>query len=151
MQPEHGSPIRVLPAIWWCASRWRRRTAFLRLNAVALLMRRIRSPLMMIYGISVTWFALSSRAFILALPWNHTRWLAHAIFASGFFLLSYGVVQAFRTTRSFSTIYGQAELLARLSEAMADTQNALQEVQQSNQKLEHLAATDPLTGIGNRR
>jgi diguanylate cyclase (GGDEF)-like protein len=124
---------------------------FSTLNVVALLMRRIRSPLMMIYGISVTWFALSSLAFILARPWNHTWWLAHAIFAAGFFLLSYGVVQAFRTTRSFSTIYSQGELLARLSEAMADTQNALQEVQRSNQKLEHLAATDPLTGIGNRR
>jgi diguanylate cyclase (GGDEF)-like protein len=124
---------------------------FSALNVAALLMRRIRSPLMMIYGISVTWFALSSLAFILARPWNHTWWLAHAIFAGGFFLLSYGVVQAFRTTRSFSTIYSQGELLARLSEAMADTQNALQEVQRSNQKLEHLAATDPLTGIGNRR
>jgi diguanylate cyclase (GGDEF)-like protein len=124
---------------------------FSALNVVALLMRWIRSPLMMIYGISVTWFALSSLAFILAQPWNHMWWLAHAIFASGFFLLSYGVVQAFRTTRSFSTIYSQGELLARLSEAMADTQNALQEVQRSNQKLEHLAATDPLTGIGNRR
>ena len=124
---------------------------FSTLNVAALLMRRIRSPLMMIFGISVTWFALSSLAFILARPWNHTWWLAHAIFAGGFFLLSYGVIQAFRTTRSFSTIYSQGELLARLSEAMADTQNALQEVQRSNQKLEHLAATDPLTGIGNRR
>jgi diguanylate cyclase (GGDEF)-like protein len=121
------------------------------LNIAALLMRRIRSPLMMIFGVSVAWFALSSLAFILAQPWNHTWWLAHAIFAGGFFLLSYGVIQAFRTTRSFSTIYSQGELLARLSEAMADTQNALQEVQRSNHKLEHLAATDPLTGIGNRR
>jgi diguanylate cyclase (GGDEF)-like protein len=124
---------------------------FSTLNVVALLMRRIRSPLMVIYGISVTWFALSSLAFILARPWNHTWWLAHAIFAGGFFLLSYGVVQAFRTTRSFSTIYSQGELLARLSEAMADTQDALQEVQRSNEKLEHLASTDSLTGIGNRR
>jgi diguanylate cyclase (GGDEF)-like protein len=124
---------------------------FSTLNVAALLMRRIRSPLMMIFGISVTWFALSSLAFILARPWNHTWWLAHAIFAGGFFLLSYGVIQAFRTTRSFSTIYSQGELLARLSEAMADTQNALQEVQRSNQRLEHLAATDPLTGVGNRR
>jgi diguanylate cyclase (GGDEF)-like protein len=124
---------------------------FSTLSVAALLMRRIRSPLMMIFGISVTWFALSSLAFILARPWNHTWWLAHAIFAGGFFLLSYGVVQAFRTTRSFSTIYSQGELLARLSEAMADTQNALQEVQRTNQRLEHLAATDPLTGVGNRR
>jgi hypothetical protein len=34
---------------------------FSTLNVVALLMRRIRSPLMVIYGISVTWFALSDR------------------------------------------------------------------------------------------
>jgi diguanylate cyclase (GGDEF)-like protein len=124
---------------------------FSALTVAVLLMRRIRSPLMVIFGVSVTWFALSSLAFILARPWNHTWWLAHAIFAGGFFLLSYGVIQAFRTTRSFSTIYSQGELLARLSEAMADTQTALQEVQRSNQKLEHLAATDPLTGVGNRR
>jgi diguanylate cyclase (GGDEF)-like protein len=125
--------------------------AFSTLNIAALLMRRIRSPLMTIFGISVAWFALSSLGFILARPWNHMWWLAHAIFAGGFFLLSYGVLQAFWTTRSFSTIYSQGELLGRLSEAMADTQSALLEVQRSNQKLEHLAATDPLTGVGNRR
>jgi diguanylate cyclase (GGDEF)-like protein len=121
------------------------------LNVSVMLSRRIRSPLMMIFGISVTWFALSSLAFILAVPWNHMWWLAHAIFAAGFFLLSYGVAQAFLTTRSFSTIYSQEDLMTRLAEAMAGTQRAMQEVQQTNQKLEHLAATDPLTGAGNRR
>jgi diguanylate cyclase (GGDEF)-like protein len=124
---------------------------FSALNVAALLMRRIRSPLMVIFGISVTWFALSSLAFILGQPWNHMWWLAHMVFAGGFFLLSYGVILAFRTTRSFSTIYSQEELMARLAEAMAGTQSALEEVQKSNQKLEHLAATDPLTGAGNRR
>jgi diguanylate cyclase (GGDEF)-like protein len=121
------------------------------LNVAALLMRRIRSPLMVIFGISVAWFALSSLAFILGQPWNHMWWLAHAIFAGGFLLLSYGVIQAFRTTRSFSTIYSQEELMTRLTEAMVGTQSALEEVQRSNQKLERLAATDPLTGAGNRR
>ena len=115
------------------------------------MLRRIRSPLMVIYGISITWFALSSLAFILGRPWNHMWWLAHAIFAAGFFLLSYGVVEAFRTTRSFSTIYSQEELTARLAEAMARTESALQELQHTNQKLERLAATDPLTGAANRR
>ncbi len=121
------------------------------LNILALLMRRIRSPLMVIFGISVAWFGLSSLAFILGRPWNHMWWLAHAIFAGGFFLLSYGVVRAFRTTRSFSTIYSQEELMTRLSEAVAGTQSALLEVQKANQKLEYLAGTDPLTGAGNRR
>ncbi|NPT62357.1 GGDEF domain-containing protein [Paraburkholderia elongata] len=124
---------------------------FSTLNVATLVLRRIRSPLMLIYGISVTWFALSSLSFILGRPWNHMWWLAHAIFAGGFFLLSYGVVQAFLTTRSFATIYSQEELSARLAEAMARTESALQELQRTNQKLEHLAATDPLTGAANRR
>jgi diguanylate cyclase (GGDEF)-like protein len=121
------------------------------LNVAVMVSRRIHSPLMVIFGISVTWFAVSSLAFILARPWNHMWWLGHAIFAGGFFLLSYGVVQAFRTTRSFATIYSQEELMTRLAEAMAGTQTALQEVQRSNQMLERLADTDPLTGAGNRR
>jgi two-component system, cell cycle response regulator len=121
------------------------------LNVALMLWRRIRSPLMLIFGISVMSFALSSLAFILGKPWNHMWWLAHAIFASGFFLLSFGVVQAFHTTRSFSTIYSQDELMARLAESMARTEAALQELQHTNQKLEHLAAVDPLTGAVNRR
>ncbi|NIF45249.1 GGDEF domain-containing protein [Burkholderia sp. Tr-862] len=120
-------------------------------NVVALVVRRIRSPLMTIYGISVTSFALSSLAFILGRPWNHMWWLAHAIFAAGFVLLSYGVVQAFHTTRSFSKIYSQEELFARLRDAMARTERALQELQRTNEKLEHMATTDSLTGAANRR
>jgi diguanylate cyclase (GGDEF)-like protein len=121
------------------------------LTVTILLLRRIRSPLMTIFIISVTAFALSSLAFILARPWNHMWWLAHAIFAGGFFMLSYGVVQAFLTTRSFSRIYSQEELMVRLAEAMAYAESALQELQRTNQELGHLAATDPLTGADNRR
>jgi predicted signal transduction protein with EAL and GGDEF domain len=124
---------------------------FSTLNVTALLLRRIRSPLMVIFGISVTFFALSSLAFILGRPWNHMWWLAHGIFAAGFFLLSYGIVQAFHTTRSFSTIYSREELMARLAAAMARTESTLLELQRTNQTLKHLAATDPLTGAANRR
>ncbi|UVE70226.1 GGDEF domain-containing protein (plasmid) [Burkholderia pyrrocinia] len=125
--------------------------AFSTINVVALVLRRIRTPLMLIYGISVASFALSSLAFIIGRPWNHMWWLAHVIFAGGFFLLSFGVVQAFHTTRSFSTIYSQEELFARLREAMTRTERALQELQRTNEKLEYMAATDPLTGAANRR
>jgi hypothetical protein len=82
---------------------------FSALNVAVMLSRRIRSPLMVIFGIAITSFAISSFAFILGAPWNHMWWLAHAIFAAGFFVLSYGIVQAFRTTRSFSTIYSQED------------------------------------------
>ncbi|RQS57813.1 MULTISPECIES: sensor domain-containing diguanylate cyclase [unclassified Burkholderia] len=121
------------------------------LNVGVLLARRIRSPLMVIYGVSIMAFALSSLAFILGKPWNHMWWLAHAIFAGGFFLLSYGVVQALQTTRSFSAIYSQEDLMSRLSESMARTESALQELRRTNQKLEYMAATDPMTGASNRR
>lgn len=104
---------------------------------VVMLVRRIRSPLMTVYVISLASFAQASAAFILSRPWNHMWWLAHAIFAGGFFLLSYGVVQAFRSTRSFSTVYSQVELMEQL--------------QRANNDLERLAATDPLTGACNRR
>ena len=121
------------------------------LNVTMLLLRRIRSPLMVIFVISVTAFALASLAFILARPWNHMWWLAHAIFAAGFFLLSYGVVQAFHTTQSFSAIYSQEELMARIAEETARTESALRELQRTNQTLEQLVATDSLTGACNRR
>jgi len=40
-----------------------------------------------------------------------------------------GVVQAFLTTRSFSKIYSQEELMVRLAEAMAYIESALQELE----------------------
>lgn len=102
-----------------------------------LLQRRIGSPLMWMYALALAAFIQSSLSFMLALPWNHQWWLAHLIFAAGFFMLSYGVVQAFHTTRAFSTVYDQEEMMRRLEHA--------------NNELARLAARDPLTGAANRR
>ncbi|SDY60410.1 diguanylate cyclase (GGDEF) domain-containing protein [Collimonas sp. OK242] len=124
---------------------------FSALNLTIMLAGRIRSPLMTIFGISIALFGLSSLAFILGRPWNHMWWLAHAIFAGGFFFLSYGIIQAFHTTRSFSNIYNQEQMVNSLAMSMVRTENALQELKHSNQMLEHLASTDPLTGAANRR
>jgi diguanylate cyclase (GGDEF)-like protein len=124
---------------------------FSALNVAVLLQRRIRSPLMVIFAISIVAFALSSLAFIVARPWNHMWWLAHAIFAGGFLLLSYGVVKAFHTTQAFSTIYSQEDLLSRLGDAMSGAKTALAELQRTNEEIELLTRSDPLTGADNRR
>lgn len=118
---------------------------------VVLLARRIHSPLMTIYAISLAIFAQSSISFFYGRPWNHQWWLAHLIFAAGFLLLSFGVVRAFHTTRSFSAVYSQEEMMAQLTQAKAQTENALRQVQHANHELQRLAATDPLTGAANRR
>jgi diguanylate cyclase (GGDEF)-like protein len=102
-----------------------------------MLVRRIRGPLMAMYTVSLAAFGQASLAFLLARPWDHQWWLAHTIFAAGFFLLSYGVIQAFHTTRAFATVFSQEELMRRLEEA--------------NAELTRLATTDSLTGVANRR
>lgn len=117
----------------------------------ALIRRRSRSPLMLAYLFSLTMFAQASVGFLLALAWNHQWWLAHGIFAAGFFVLSHGVVQAFRTTRSFAAAYSQEDMVERLRLEMARADLALVQLGALNQRLEMLATTDPLTGAANRR
>jgi len=109
------------------------------------------SPVMSMVAIALAAFAQSSLAFMLGKIWNHQWWLAHAIFAAGFFLLSYGVVQAFLTTRAFSTIFSQEEMMLRLLAEKTRAEAALQKLQEAHLDLERLAATDPLTGASNRR
>ncbi|MFN2349881.1 MAG: GGDEF domain-containing protein, partial [Thioalkalivibrio sp.] len=60
-------------------------------------------------------------------------------------------VQAFLTTRSFSTVYSQANMMAQLREQQAWTQEALLQVQEANRNLSEQASTDALTGVANRR
>jgi len=84
---------------------------------VIILAKHARSSLMKIYAISLAFFAQSSVAFLLGSVWNHMWWLAHGIFAGGFFLLTYGIIQAFFTTRSFSNVYSIIEMLAVLRES----------------------------------
>ena len=118
---------------------------------IVMALRRVRLPLMIIYLLSLAGFAQASLAFMIAAPWSHLWWLAHAIFVGSFFLLSYGVVHAFHTTRSFSTVYSQAEVMEQLREQQAHTQEALRELEAANGRLSQQAATDWLTGVANRR
>lgn len=105
-----------------------------------LIVRRIRSPLMTIYMLSLLFFAQSSLAFMMGSVWNHQWWLAHAVFTTGFIVLSYGVIQVFLTTGSFTTVYSQVELMEQIWTEKVRAK-----------ELEILAATDPLTGAANRR
>lgn len=119
--------------------------------ALTIIVRRIRSPLMLVYVLSVIFFAQSSLAFLLSQAWSHMFWLAHAIFAAGFMALSYGVIQAFLTTGSFSRVYSQTELIDQVRAEKARTEDVLLKLQHAHQALEISAATDSLTGCSNRR
>ena len=121
------------------------------LASVAWLYRKSRSPLMLAYLFSLAMFAQSSVSFLLASAWNHQWWLAHGIFATGFFLLSYGIVQAFHTTRSFSAAYSQEEMVERLRLEKVRADRALVELEEVNRQLQLLATTDSLTGAANHR
>ena len=119
--------------------------------SLALGYRRSRSPLMLAYLFSLTLFAQASIAFLFASAWNHQWWLAHGIFAAGFFVLSYSIVQALHTTRSFSTAYGQEEMFERLRIEKARADQALLALEEVNRQLQTLALTDSLTGAANHR
>lgn len=121
------------------------------LAIVALNFRRSRSPLMLAYLFSLALFAQSSLSFLLASAWNHQWWLGHGIFAAGFFVLSYSIVQAFHTTRSFSAAYSQEDLFERLRQEKSRADNALVELEVVNQRLQQQATTDSLTGAANHR
>jgi diguanylate cyclase (GGDEF)-like protein len=113
--------------------------------------RRIKSPLMQLYSLALAYLAQSSLAFILAKPWDHLWWLAHVISAFGFALLSYGVIRAFHTTRSFSLVFSQEEVMQQLTAAKALAEVTAAQLQAANANLEILASTDHLTGINSRR
>jgi diguanylate cyclase (GGDEF)-like protein len=122
------------------------------LVGVALIsLRKSSSPLMRVYAISLAYLAQSSLAFILAKPWDHIWWLAHFISACGFLLLSYGVIRAFHTTRSFSLVFSQEEVMQQLTAAKALAEVTAAQLQEANANLAILASTDHLTGIHNRR
>lgn len=121
------------------------------LAILALQVRHTRSPLMLAYLFSLSLFAQSSLSFLLASAWSHQWWLAHGIFAAGFFVLSYGIVQAFHTTRSFSAAYSQEEMVERLRLEKRRADQAVVELEDANRRLLTLATTDALTGAANRR
>lgn len=97
--------------------------------------RRIDSPLMVYYAVALMLFGQADIAFMLAKPWDHLWWLAHAIFAAGFFILSGGVVRALLTTRSFAAAYSQEKLMRALEHEKAQAEAANQALEASQIRL----------------
>jgi signal transduction histidine kinase len=98
--------------------------------------RRIRGQLMTLYALALAFFAQASIAFLLATPWNHMWWLAHSIFAAGFFILGFGVARAYRVTQSFSDVYNQEELVQRLRQAKQRAEFQAAQLTAANEELE---------------
>lgn len=76
--------------------------------------KRITSPLMMYYAAALAIFIQAAVAFMIAKPWNQMWWYAHIVFAGGFFVLSWGVVKALLTTRSFVHVFSQEQMVRAL-------------------------------------
>lgn len=104
--------------------------------AIALFFRHGRSPLLKMYAVATAYFAFSSVSFLLSKPWVHQWWLAHLIFASGFLLLSLGVLRAFQTTKSFAGVYSQEEWVEKLASEKQRVELALAEREALAEKLE---------------
>ncbi|MBV8634914.1 MAG: response regulator [Burkholderiaceae bacterium] len=104
-------------------------------SCLILLARRISQPLMHNYILAAAFFAQSSISFVLAKVWNHQWWLAHIIFASGFLLVSYGVMRAFLTTGAFSTVYSYERIMQQLKEELLARTKAEQAIADREKKL----------------
>ncbi|MDX2369077.1 MAG: EAL domain-containing protein [Colwellia sp.] len=96
----------------------------------------IRSPLMIFYAVALIFFGQAAITFMLSKPWSHLWWLAHVIFAAGFTILSWGVVQALLTTRSFATAYSQDELMRALEHEKNHANAANHQLQMSQVQLQ---------------
>jgi PAS domain S-box-containing protein len=110
-------------------------------SVVILYRRRVTSPLMVFYAVALVIFSQAALAFILAKPWDHMWWLAHVIFAGGFFIISWGIMQALRTTQSFVLAYSQEHLIRTLRIEKARSDAANQELARANADLA-LSQTD---------
>lgn len=88
--------------------------------------RKIDTPLMGLYAVSLVLFAESSLAFILVKSaWSQMFWLAHLIFVAGFFVISAGLIKARRQSSSFANVFSEELLYSRLNEqvSLLETEN----------------------------
>ncbi|MGQ4277397.1 GGDEF domain-containing protein [Pseudidiomarina sp. E22-M8] len=139
---------------WASLSRWVMEVSALVIMLICagmIVIRRLNSSLMIIYALSLLFFAQSSVAFLLASAWDHLWWFAHLCFSAGFMMLSFGVIQAFLTTGSFHEVYSQAELMEKLQKEKLRAESTLVELERAYEALAISASKDSLTGCANRR
>ncbi|BAE52406.1 GGDEF domain-containing protein [Paramagnetospirillum magneticum] len=109
-----NSPLAPSP---WVRMPMETAAALLCLGGLAVMVRRrITSPLMKYYGVALLLFAQAALGFMLAKPWDHLWWLAHAIFAVGFSVVGWGVISALLTTKSFASAFSQEQLMRALEQ-----------------------------------
>lgn len=109
-------------------------------GAAAMVVQRIAAPPMWLYLAGMALFGQSSATYLLSQPWTYLWWMAHAIYAGGFFLISYAVVRAFHTTKSFRTVLTDEEMVARLAASAAETEAERRNVD----RLRRLAEASPV-------
>ena len=110
------------------------------IGAIIIVWRRQKSSLMLLTALSLAYSAESSLVFILARPWDPSWWLAHLISATGFTVLSYGVIRAFHTTRDFASVFSQEEYMHRLVEARQHAEVMAAQLKSANELLEERVA-----------
>ncbi len=110
--------------------------ALLAASLAIMVRRRIGGPLMTLYALALAYFAEASIAFLLAVPWNHMWWLAHTIFAAGFFIVGFGVAGTYRVTQSLNEAYNQEELVHRLRQAKQWAEFQAAQLSAANEELE---------------
>jgi hypothetical protein len=71
--------------------------AFFGLSALLMLFLRPTAPWMPYHLVALLVFMQAAVAFLMARPWNHMWWLAHAISVAGFFILGYEVIRSYET------------------------------------------------------
>jgi len=108
------------------------------IGIIVMTLRQINSPLMILYAVALACFGQAAIAFMLATPWDHLWWLAHIIFAGGFFILSWGVTRALLTTRSFSLAFSEEQMMRTLEHEKTQTLTALHDLQSGIAERERL-------------
>lgn len=107
---------------------------------VAIRWRRLCSGLMGSYQVAMLAFAVSCATFLLAPAWTHLWWMAHALFAGGFFLLSHGLARVLLTSRSIADVRSETEMVACLAGAEA----AAAQSRAGEERLRALLDTSPI-------